>query len=352
MSRINTIPQVDNSRQVGHTSAMKIAVHLARHRRLAALVGLSLLLHLFAFVWIDTLVTARPPVVGMPLALRLVRERAALAPAKPAPPKEQARPPATVHAAAPPLPAPAPAPEPAPVGDAPAPAVAAAATPGIAPLQMPGRYRVRLPPSSTLHYAVTRTAPGQPAVAGEPAQLSWESGDKGYRLRVDGVLGQLESEGDGDDAGIAPLQASEAGPAGGAQLTRFNRETRQIEHGALAASAPLLLGSQDRASVLMQLAGIGLAEPEQMQDTIDIVVAGTGSVRVVRWQVAGSEELETAAGVLATVRLVQLAPAGEARVEVWLAPQRAWLPVQLRVTGPDGTVANQMVTSIQTAPSP
>ena len=156
----------------------------------------------------------------------------------------------------------------------------------------------------------------------------------------------------GDDAGIAPLQASEAGPAGGAQLTRFNREARQIDQGPLAASAPLRLGSQDRASVLMQLAGIGLAEPEQMQDTIDIVVAGTGSVRVVRWQVAGSEELETAAGVLATVRLVQLAPAGEARVEVWLAPQRAWLPVQLRVTGPDGTVANQMVTSIQTAPSP
>jgi hypothetical protein len=313
--------------------------------------GLSLLLHLFAFVWIDALITAPPAVTGMPLALRLVRERPATLPVKPAPPPEQATPaPAPVQAAAQPLPAPAP--EPAPATDAPAPPAVAAAMPGIAPLRMPGRYRVRLPPSSTLQYAVTRSAPGQPAVAGEPAQLVWESTGNGYRLRVEGVLGLLESEGGGDDAGIAPAQASEAGAAGGTQVTRFNREARRIEHGPLAASDPLRLGSQDRASVLMQLAGIGLAEPDQVQDAIDIVVAGTGGVRIVRWQVVGNEQLDTQAGVLATVRLAQLAPAGEARVELWLAPQLHWLPVQLRVTQPDGTVANQVVTGIQTAPAP
>ena len=217
---------------------------------------------------------------------------------------------------------------------------------------MPGRYRVRLPPSATLTYAVTRNAPGQPASAGEAAQLVWAETDGAYRLRIEGVLGLLESEGGGDDAGIAPSQASEAGAAGGTQMTRFNREARRIEHGPLAASEPLRLGSQDRASVLMQLAGIGLAEPDQVQETIDIVVAGSSGARIVRWQVVGNEELSTPAGVLATVRLAQLAPAGEARVELWLAPQRHWLPVQLRVTQPDGTVANQVVTSIESAAQP
>ncbi len=333
---------------------MKIAVRLARHRRLAALGGLSLLLHLLAFVWIDAKLTAPPPVSGTPLALRLVR--APDAPARPAPASELPKPPTEQ-----PRPVPAPAPEPAPatvfepIRSAPAAATAATTAGtavGTAPLQMPGRYRVRLPPSSTMQYAVTRTAPGQSPVAGEPAQLVWESNGERYRLRVEGVLGVLASEGGGDDAGIAPVQASESGAAGGVQLTRFDREARRIDYGPLGASDPLRLGSQDRASVLIQLAGIGLAEPDQVQDAIDILVAGAGGARIARWQVLGKEELTTAAGQLATVRLAQLAPAGEARLEVWLAPARDWLPVQLRVTQPDGTVANQVVTAIQSAPAP
>jgi hypothetical protein len=334
---------------------MKIAVHLARHRRLVALGGLSLLLHLFAFVWIDGLITSPPPVAGTPIALRLVRERAPVAPAPlPAPlPVPLPEPHEAQPRQAPPAPPPAAAqaPSTAALPDAPA-TPPAAATPGPAPLQMPGRYRVRPPPSSTLTYAVTYSAPGGAARGGEMAQLVWDANDKGYRLRVEGVLGLLESEGADDDAGIAPNRASEALAAGGTQVTRFDREARRIEHGPLAASEPLRLGSQDRASVLMQLAGIGLAEPDQMQDAIDIVVADAGGVRIARWQVMEKEALATPAGVLATVRLVQPAPAGQARLEVWLAPQRNWLPVQLRLTQPDGSVANQVVTSIDTVVAP
>jgi hypothetical protein len=328
---------------------MKIAVHLARHRRLVALGGLSLLLHLLALACIDALVSPAPPRIGTPLALRLVRAGAPAHKAEAAPPQVAAAAaplPEKPHPALPPMQPLLPAPDAA--GDAPAPTLASSAAPGSAPLQMPGRYRVRLPPSSRLRYALTRSAPGQAAVAGEPAELSWERANGAYRLRLDGVLGQLESEGGEDDAGIAPFLAREAGPAGGAQATRFNRTEGRIEHGPLAASDPLRLGSQDRASVLLQLAGIGLAEPDQVQDTVDIVVAGSGGTRVDRWQVVGNEDLATPAGVFATVRLARLAPAGEARVEVWLAQERNWLPVQLRVTQPDGTVGNQLVTSIET----
>jgi hypothetical protein len=322
-----------------------------------ALGGLSLLLHLLAFAWIDALVAPLPPRIGAPIALRLVQKQAPAqktAPAQSAQAQPQAAPSSTrAHAsgqARPVLPPMLPLLPAAGAADAAAPTRARAA-PGTAALQMPGRYRVRPPPSTRLSYTVTRSVPGQPAVAGETAQLAWEYGDGAYRLRLDGVLGRLESEGGEDDAGIAPSQASEAG-AGGAGLTRFNREQGRIEHGALAASDPLHLGSQDRASVLMQLAGIGLAEPDQVQETIEIVVAGAGGARIARWQVVGKEELATPAGLLATVRLALLAPAGETRLEVWLAPQCSWLPVQLRLTRADGSVANQVVTQIDTAAAP
>ena len=354
LSRINTSPQVDNCRQVGNTSAMKIAVHLARHRRLVAWVGLSLLLHLLAFALLDVLVTpSPPPASGAPLALRLVDERVAALPAEadPAPAPAAAASPLS-SAAAPALPLPAtpvvasPPALPHPAAATQAPAAPAAAAAGIAPLQMPGRYRVRLPPSARLSYTVTRSLPGQSAVTQDSAQLLWEKTGGAYRLRVDGVLGELSSEGGEDDAGIAPHQASE-GLAAGAQQTRFDHEQGRIEHGLLAASTSLHPGSQDRASALLQLAGMGLADPDQMQGTIDIVVAGPGGTRIEQWQVVGNEDLPTSAGRLATVRLAQPAQPGYTRVELWLAPAHHWLPVQLRVTGADGTVANQVVSGIE-----
>ena len=331
---------------------MKIAVHLARHRRLAALGGLSLLLHLFAFAWIGALRAPPPPATGQPIPLRLVRSATTAAPPARVQPLPQpvARPAAAARPTAPSAPPAAARPPAAPTAPTPLPADAAAATdlaPGTPPLRMPGRYRVRPPPSATLHYAVTRSAPGRPAETGAPAQLVWNSTGNSYRLRVEGVLGVLESEGGGDDAGIAPSQSVEHGVAGGEVAVRFNRETQRIESGPLSASATLYQGSQDRASVLMQLAGIGLAEPDQMQDVVDIVIGGIGGAQIVRFQVLGAEELATGAGTLSTVHLVQLAGAGERRVELWLAPQQQWLPVQLRVTEPDGTVANQVVTSIE-----
>ncbi|WP_136221420.1 DUF3108 domain-containing protein [Massilia sp. Mn16-1_5] len=331
---------------------MKIAVHLARHRRLVALGGLSLLLHLLAIALIDALVAPPPVEVGAPIALRLVRETAA-----PAQTAAAQAPMAEATQASAPAPSPAP-----PRAELPAmqpllpgggsdmsrSAPSSGATSGIAPVQMPGRYRVQLPPSSRVVYAVTRGAPGQPPAKGESAELVWERSGGSYRLRLDGVLGALASTGGEDDAGLAPDEAREAGPAGGAQITRFNRAEGRIEQGVNTSEA-LTQGSQDRASVLLQLAGIGMADPDQVQDTIDIVVAGSGGARIARWQVVGRENLETPLGALAAVHLLQLAPAGEARVEVWLAPQRGWLPVQLRVTQADGTVANQLVTAIEQA---
>jgi hypothetical protein len=329
---------------------MKIAVHLARHRRLVALGGLSLLLHVLAFALLDILVAAPPAQVGTPIALRLAHAAGPAAPIAPAaaPHREAASSaPAPTTAPAPAQPAAQlPAMQPLlPASDTATQAPSSDAAPGIAPLQMPGRYRVRLPPSATLSYTVTRTTPGRAPAAGEPAQLIWELQGGSYRLRLDGVLGQLASEGGEDDAGLAPAEAQEAGPAGGVQRTRFNRAQGRIEHG-LNASDALAEGSQDRASVLLQLAGIGMADPDQVQDTVDVVVAGSGGTRIVRWQVLGREELATPAGVLRTVHLAQLAPAGESRVEAWLAPEQHWLPVQLRVTQPDGTVVNQLVTTI------
>ena len=87
-----------------------------------------------------------------------------------------------------------------------------------------------------------------------------------------------------------------------------------------------------------------------MQGVIEVMVGGPDGAHAARFEVLGRERLATGAGSLATVRLAELAEPGRRRLEIWLAPERNWMPVQLRVTEPDGSVANQVVTGIDTAP--
>jgi hypothetical protein len=337
---------------------MKIAAVLAGHRRLLALCAASLLLHVVAIEWIaartDTRARSALGAPPAPLALRLAAGgTGTAAPAAAAPPS---RPRATAAQHRRTLAAPSSSPLPAAASGQPAPGSAAAPTqPSAAPdtpagddalVQMPGRYRVRMPPSARLSYALYRALPGQPATAAGGARIEWQADGKRYTLRTDGVPGQLSSEGASGDAGIAPAAATEQRPDGTLATTRFDEAAGRIVFGGAAPSYPLLEGSQDRASLLMQLAGIGLAEPDQMQGVIEVFVGGAQDAGVVKFQVMGQEDVATALGALASWHLVQLARPGETRLELWLAPQHGWLPVQLRSTAPDGTVSTQVVTQI------
>jgi hypothetical protein len=101
----------------------------------------------------------------------------------------------------------------------------------------------------------------------------------------------------------------------------------------------------------MQLAGIGLADPDQFAgtDTIEVVVAGARDLRVARFQVMGQEDVATGTGVVAAWHLAERAPPGQQRLDVWLAPQRGWLPVQIRV-GDGGASVTQTLRTLAPAP--
>ncbi|WP_323141899.1 hypothetical protein [Massilia phyllosphaerae] len=271
-----------------------------------------------------------------------------------------------------PAPAPAPQPHPAPLV-APAPAVAAAtpaasAAPSLpaaaaapagqpvpdspadaAPLvQMPSRYRVRLPEPVLLTYTQTRQAPGAAPQTLAPAHIDWRSDGERYQLQVDGVLGRLSSQGGSGDAGVMPRSASEEN-GGSPSVTEF--DNGEVRFRASGRSVPDSIGIQDRASLLMQLAGIGLGEPDQLRGTIEVVVAGPLEATIERFQAAGVETLATALGPIEAWHLAQPALPGRPRLEVWLAPARGWLPVQLRLTGADGIVSTQTVSAIAAAPA-
>jgi hypothetical protein len=312
---------------------MKFSVFLARYRRLLGVGLASLLLHLAALAWLEFPVQRAPGArEPAPLTLRIARAGTDRAIPRPAPI---------------PLPASRPVLAPAPEPNA-GPDSAPAPLPVLAPLQaggqgevlpgaMPGQFRVSPAPPARLDYRVS---------GGGAAHLEWRTDGSSYRLALDGILGALDSEGGLDDGGLAPLRASEPlGP--GRASVEFDREHGVIVSHLGARRDQLAGGAQDRASLLLQLAGMGRANPDQLRGVLAFWIGAAGGARQERYEVVGMETVDTGIGALEALRLAQLAPEGAPRLEVWLAPGQAWLPVQLRLTLPDGAARTQTLDALE-----
>ena len=348
--------------------------HLRRHRRLLALCGVSALVHLALLEWfsatsLGTAPLPRGEIAAEDLVLRL-------APAAVARREDGRREEPADAAPAQPSPAPATAPS-KPAQDEPAPATpvvqarelastdaatpatpegqqsADAASDAAPPVQMPGRYRVRMPDAVLLTYTQTRRKPSGAPQRLPDAHIAWRSDGERYALKMDGVLGRLSSHGGSADAGVRPRSASEEREG---RLLPTEFADGEVRFGASGSAVPDSVGIQDRASLLMQLAGIGLGDPEQIvaqaqgHGTVDVVVAGTLDATIERFQVIGIETLATPLGAIAAWHLALVAAPGRPRLEVWLAPERGWLPLQLRLTGADGSAATQTASAIAAPP--
>ncbi|WP_332877029.1 DUF3108 domain-containing protein [Massilia sp. S19_KUP03_FR1] len=319
---------------------------MKHYQRLLVLGVLSALLHVLAIKTIGPTALAPREAPAAPIVVRLQ------APPTPVPsvPVPSVPPPSV-----PPAPAPAqlaplaaavavPAPS-APAAPETAPDTApAAALPKVEMMSanMQNRYRVRTPPSSTLDYVVTRHDGAQ-----APAQITWTTDGKTYTVAVDGVTGPLRSTGTIGDNGIAPAEGSMGLANGGTLTASFGPNS--ITVGALSYANGV--GIQDPASLLLQLVGMGLAQPDQIVDEVAIEVASAEGLVEMRFAVTVDEDLPTPLGVIGTRHLRQLAGNGQPVLEVWLAPALRWLPVQLRLTAADGTVTTQTITRMDDRPA-
>jgi hypothetical protein len=201
-------------------------------------------------------------------------------------------------------------------------------------------YKTRVPPSTTLRYAM-----GRGAISGE-GELRWQHDGRSYDLRLEGrvpLLGTLltqVSRGGFDAAGLAPERHTDKRRRRGEQAANFQRDAGLITFSGSSAQYPLVAGAQDRVSWMLQLAGIAEAwrGPLAVGEHIALLVASArGDADVWSFRVLGAETVSLPVGTVPTLKLLREPRRPyDTKVEVWLDPARHHLPVRARLTDTNG----------------
>ena len=216
------------------------------------------------------------------------------------------------------------------------------------------RYRVDLPPSARILLDVERTDADGTLWHGEAA-MAWTLDGGSYRMQVEAAVGLplarvnlvvLESEGRVGEAGFAPLTMTEKRRGRAMTATHFG--DGRITFSASAAAVALLPGTQDKATLPLQLAAIARGDSSQLGGDIEMLVGEERDASVFRFVVLGEEEIDTGLGRMAAWHLSRPPRAGSygSRLDIWLAPGHGWYPVKIRNIEASGAVTTQTVNQI------
>ena len=186
----------------------------------------------------------------------------------------------------------------------------------------------------TLHYHMHR---GALRGAGE---LTWRPGASGYVARLEGRIAGFSiltwvSEGGFDAAGLAPVRYTDKRRGKSELAANFQRGAGKITFSGPSTEYPLLPGSQDRMSWMIQIAAIASADPKRLSTGARLamyVVGARGDAEVWAFKVQGVEDVATGDNPVQAIKLLrEPRKPQDTRVEVWLAPSLHYLPVRARL---------------------
>jgi hypothetical protein len=218
-------------------------------------------------------------------------------------------------------------------------------------------YHVDPPPSIELQYDVQKVVHEGNPIYGH-GKIAWQV--DGDRYVISGEAGVLfitaltfKSEGMIDEHGVAPIIYSEKRFRRSETNTHFQRERNTISFSASTQTYPRQGGEQDRASIVWQLAGIGRGDGAKFMSgaEFDLFVAGIRDGEVWRIQVIGEEDIVVDGAKTTTWHVMRMPRAGsyDQKLDIWLAPQLGWYPVKIRYTEINGDYLDMSVSNLKFA---
>ncbi|KQR79567.1 hypothetical protein ASG35_06640 [Burkholderia sp. Leaf177] len=197
-----------------------------------------------------------------------------------------------------------------------------------------------VPPTGELRYDTLING-----VMNQTGTIHWINSAQHYEMVVSIPLPFVgpfvySSKGHIDGFGIAPEQYSEQRGRRAADITVFDRTTKQLVYTRTPNSQPLADGAQDRFSVVMQLASLVRGSPDTYKPGVvrQFSVADNDSNEIWPIETVGDENVQARDGNVQARHFTRLArrDGDRRRLDIWLAPSIGWLPVRIVQTEPNG----------------
>ena len=177
--------------------------------------------------------------------------------------------------------------------------------------------------------------------------LQWKQDGKTYEARMEVshfLLGSRvqTSRGDLGATGLEPVRFGDK--VRSERAAHFERSKGKVTFSANSPDAPLVSGTQDQLSTLLQLGAMLGGAPGNFPEGTIIPFESVGPTSVESWvfKVGPQEKLNLPGGQVSAIKLVREAVGDYGtRGEVWLAPSMGYLPVRIRLIEPNGNFVDQ-----------
>jgi hypothetical protein len=206
---------------------------------------------------------------------------------------------------------------------------------------------VKVPNSARMQFDVLGKIKGFGyTVSGE---LLWQQDGRQYQSRFEigmPLLGSRvqTSQGQIGTSGLMPTRFGDK--VRSEQAAHFERDKGLISFSANTPSVALEPGAQDRLSLFMQLSALLAGAPQRYPTGTQITLQTVSAREAEPWtfRVDAAETLQLPLGPTPAVRLTRLPRQPyDQQVDLWFPPSLGYLPVRLRVTHPNGDVADQVL---------
>ncbi|MEN9544285.1 MAG: hypothetical protein RLZZ598_1118 [Pseudomonadota bacterium] len=208
------------------------------------------------------------------------------------------------------------------------------------PMPPPPVYPTRMPPAATINYRLSRGG-----ISGS-GSLVWRPEAQSYNLRLEGrvpIFGTLitqNSRGNIDASGLAPLRFTDRRLRRSEQAANFQRTedgSGEITFSGSTNAVPLHRGTQDRLSVMVQLAAIAKAwsRPPAIGEHLMVHVVGVRGDQAhwsLRYEGIDPVRIESGETIQALRFLREPDSPHDTRAEFWLHPGQHHLPLKARLS--------------------